>query len=243
MFLRFADNRNPDSMASRFRRERIRRLGELLRSAAGGPRVLDVGGTGTFWRQHLDELGVSASVSILNLHFDEKPLVPGVSYIVGDARRMSMFEDQAFDICFSNSVIEHLGTFADQLKMAAQIRRVAKGYFVQTPNLYFPVEPHFLVPGWQFMPVALRAKLVQRRDFGWMKRIQNPIRAREVVESIRLLTSRDLQQLFPDSIIYREKLGPFTKSITAWKPIRGDVDHDLALCSADGKYYDSQTEK
>jgi hypothetical protein len=98
-------------------------------------------------------------------------------------------------------------------------RRVARGYFVQTPNAYFPVEPHFLIPGWQLAPVALRTWLLQRRDLGWMKRVEDRQEARAVVESIHLLNVNKLRQLFPDGRIYREKIGLFTKSITAWRPI------------------------
>ena len=90
----------------------------------------------------------------------------------GDARQMPMFQDNEFDMCFSNSVIEHVGSAADQMSMAREVRRVAKGYFIQTPNAYFPLEPHFLIPGWQFASVALRARLLQLRNWGWVERVE-----------------------------------------------------------------------
>src|SRR5205823_6414361 len=158
-----------------------------------------------------DVLPTRVTITVLNRSFNERPQIPWISYVYGDARQMHMFGSRDFDMCFSNSVIEHVGTIDDQLRMAQEIRRVARGYFVQTPNAYFPLEPHFLVPGWQFLPMSLRAHLLQRRDLGWMKRVKDPQMARRAVESIRLLTAAELQRLFPDGQIHRERVGPFTK--------------------------------
>src|SRR5579863_7128244 len=220
MLFKLADNTNQDSLASRFRRERIRKFAGLLNGITGQVRILDVGGTPEFWLMHRDELPIEASLTLLNLDFANTPKYPWIRYVAGDMRRMSMFRTGEFHICFSNSVIEHVGTFADQTLAAAEIRRVAQGYFVQTPNLWFPLEPHFLVPFWQFAPVAFRAYLLQRRDLDWMKRQKDPSLARAEVESVRLLSARQLARLFPDGRIDSEKVGPFTKSIVAWRAIR-----------------------
>jgi hypothetical protein len=221
MFFRFADNGNANSAASHFRRNRVRRFAELFGRTGEEFRVLDVGGTGQFWRMHRDELPALISITILNRTFDDQPVLSWVRYVVGDARRMHMFADTDFDVCFSNSVIEHAGTPEDQTDMAQEIRRVARGYFVQTPNAHFPLEPHFLLPGWQYAPISLRASLLQRRDVGWMKRVSDPVLARATVESIRLLSERRLRRLFPDGQIYKERIGPLVKSLIAWRPVRG----------------------
>jgi hypothetical protein len=220
MLFKLADNTNGLSLASRFREQRIRKFAELLRDATQEVRILDVGGTPEFWLRHRDEMPASVSLTLLNLDFIGQPEQPWMRCVTGDVRRMGMFETGEFDMCFSNSLIEHLGAFAEQSLAAKEIRRVANGYFVQTPNIWFPIEPHFLVPGWQFAPVAFRAFLLQRRDLGWIKRQRDPLLARAEVESIRLLSARELARLFPDGRIEREKLGPFTKSVTAWRPMR-----------------------
>jgi hypothetical protein len=220
LLFRLANNRDSASISARLRRKRIRRCAALLRGTSLAARILDVGGTAEFWVNQRDELPANVKITLLNVAFDEQPDLPGVSYITGDAREMEMFAHGEFDLCFSNSVIEHLGTMEEQLSMAREIRRVAQGYFVQTPNLYFPLEPHFLVFGWQFASVALRARLLQQRDFGWMKRVEDPQQARAVIESIRLLSARELRSLFPDGQIYRERVGPLTKSFVAWRPIQ-----------------------
>jgi methyltransferase family protein len=214
-----ADNGDARSLSYRLRKERFRRFAAMLRNVAREPRILDVGGTPEFWVKHRSEIP-TAEITLVNLTFGERANMPGISCVTGDARHLEMFKDAEFDLCFSNSVIEHVGTFQDQWSMAHEIRRVAKGYFVQTPNARFPVEPHFQALGWQFAPVALRTRLLQRRDWGWMKRVQDPILARATVESIRLLSARELRCLFPDGAIYREKIGPLTKSIIASRPVR-----------------------
>ena len=215
---RLADNGDASSLASRLRAGRFRLFAEMLRNAPGEIRILDVGGTAHMWQRYRGELPAQIHVTLLNNDFAERPELPYVSYVVGDARQMEMFPDHHFDVCYSNSLIEHLGT-ADQRRVANEIRRVSQGYFVQTPNRYFPMEPHFLVPGWQFLPVSLRARLLQGTDLGWMKRERDPARAREAVESIRLLSERELKGLFSDGCIYREKIGGIAKSLVIWRPI------------------------
>ena len=215
MLFKLPDNTNRDSLASRF--------ADLLRNASHEVPILDVGGTPEFWLSHRDELPQNVSLTLLNLDLADKPQYSWVSYVTGDIRKMSMFAASEFDICFSNSVIEHLGTFADQELAALEIRRVARGYFVQTPNIWFPLEPHFLVPFWQFAPISLRAYLLQRRDLGWMKRQVDPLLARADVESVRLLSASELARLFPDGRIDREKIGPLTKSIVAWRHINDRI--------------------
>jgi hypothetical protein len=190
----------------------------MLQNVSGRVRILDAGGTVGMWRTYRTELPEQIHVTLLNKEFAERPQASCISYVVGDAREMKMFSDRQFDVCFSNSLIEHVGA-SDQVIVAKEIRRVAKGYFVQTPNRYFPIEPHFLVPGWQFLPVSVRASLLQKSDFGWMKQVQDPALARETVESIRLLDEGELKSLFEDAKIYREKVGPLTKSLVAWRPI------------------------
>jgi len=213
---RIADSSDPSSRAARARRNRVRTFVSLFAHGRGPLQILDIGGTSQFWRSHVDLLPAGVSITVLNTRFDDPAPLPWIRQIAGDAREMTMFGDREFDVCFSNSVIEHVGEFDDQRRMANEIRRVARGYFVQTPNLYFPLEPHFLAPGWQFLPIALRVRLLRRFDLGWMPRTPDLIQARAAVESIRLLGARHLQQLFPGCRLYREKIGFLTKSLIAW---------------------------
>ena len=157
------------------RRRRFAFFVELLDRLDGDLHVLDVGGTPDFWRM----MGLTQErvrVTVLNRSIDAASESAG-QVVIGDARDMRGFQDLEFDVAFSNSVIDHVGTYADQGRMASEIRRVAKRYFVQTPNKYFPIEPHFLVPGFQFLPLRVRAAMLARRDLGWYKKPDSYARA------------------------------------------------------------------
>ncbi len=213
---RLADNGNPDSLASRMRRRRLGLFFGLLEAFPEPVSILDVGGTVEFWNDLAPELPRECRITLLNIATQDCASAPHITSTAGDARRMDAIADGEFDLCFSNSVIEHVGTFADQRAMATEVQRVSKAIFIQTPNRYFPIEPHFLVPLWQFYPVSVRVALLRRFNLGWMPRTPDAQAARAEVRQIRLLNAAEMQALFPDTAIYREKLGPLTKSIVAW---------------------------
>jgi 2-polyprenyl-3-methyl-5-hydroxy-6-metoxy-1,4-benzoquinol methylase len=152
------------------------------------------------------------SVTVLNLSAEQES---GVRQVVGDARAMPQFGANEFDVVYSNSVIEHVGDRDDQRAVADEMRRVGKRYFVQTPNLWFPLEPHFLVPGFQFLPVRLRASLLARFDLGHIARRPGRAAAEETVRSIQLLSARSLREMFPEATLYKERFLGFTKSLMA----------------------------
>lgn len=213
-----ANSYHPDSFTTRLRRTRFALFRSLAETLPRPYTVLDVGGTEIFW----EIMGYTKErdVSIVLLNLDRAPTsYPQFSSIIGDGRNMREFEDDQFDIVCSNSVIEHVGDLEDQRQMAKEITRVGKKYFVQTPNRYFPIEPHFLFPFFQFLPFALRVFLVRHFDLGWfaMGGVPDKASAEEIVRSIRLLTERELRQLFPDGTIYREKLLGLTKSFVVYR--------------------------
>jgi hypothetical protein len=215
MFFRLADNTNPDSLASSLRRKRFETFCRMADSFPEPVRVLDVGGYVTIWKQQTAHFGRRFRVTALNLDAPPLHTEPDFVQVRGDARSMPQYSNQSFDLCFSNSVIEHVGTLYDQLAMAHEIRRVSKAYFVQTPNRYFPLEPHFLMPFWQFYPKAFRRILCSRFTLGWMKRQPDPLLARAEIEQVRLLNAGEMRRLFPDAEISYERIGPLTKSLIA----------------------------
>ncbi|MEO8578366.1 MAG: class I SAM-dependent methyltransferase, partial [Gemmatimonadales bacterium] len=156
-----------------------------------------------------------ATVTLLNVEHQPVTSSKFVS-AAGDARAMPQFAAGSFDVVFSNSVIEHVGSYDQQRAMAAEIRRVGKRYWVQTPNKRFPLEPHFLFPFFQYLPSAVRTQLVNRFDVGWYKRIPDLAAARAEVDSIQLLTKRKFAALFPGATIHSEKIGGLTKSFVAY---------------------------
>jgi hypothetical protein len=214
MFKNIADNREPHSLATQFRRKRFAFLHSLLTRLQPPISILDIGGTEDYWRLMLQGVEMQVSITILNLEPAEVTL-PGMTSIVGDARHVQA-QENSFDVVFSNSVIEHVGSYQDQLMMAAEVRRLAKRYFIQTPNKYFPIEPHFLFPLFQFLPIGIRVWLLRNFKLGWFQRTPDRQKAKETVNSIRLMDKTELQALFPQASIYEERVLGLTKSFVAY---------------------------
>ena len=214
LFKAFADNRDPASLSSRLRRKRLAFFLSLAARLDKPATILDIGGTEDFWRATIVDTERGIQVTLLNLS-EQSLSSPNFTSVKGDARGLQ-FPDASFDIVFSNSVIEHVGDFEDQRKMAEEVRRVGKRYFVQTPNLYFPIEPHFLFPFFQFMPLVTRAWLLRRFKLGWFDREPDPKRAQAIVESVRLLSKKEMLALFPSSCLFEEKFFGLTKSFVAY---------------------------
>jgi Methyltransferase domain len=214
LFTNVADHRRPTSLAARLRARRLAFFRDLLERVPRPATILDVGGTSDFWKRcGLADEGIK--VVLLN---SQRDMIddPQFESIIGDARDLSAFGNAALDVVYSNSVIEHVGTFDDQRRMANEVRRVAKRYFVQTPNAWFPIEPHFLVPGFQFMPIEMRAFLLRQSRLGWVPRERDRLRAKEIVGSVQLLTGGEVAKLFPEAMLYREHFLGMTKSIVAY---------------------------
>ncbi len=165
------DSRQSNSLATNLRRQRVSVFNSLLKSIPGPLKILDVGGTNIFWESigFVNQGVGKVEITIMNVQ-ENTASHPIFNSVVGDARNMKEFKDQQFDVVFSNSVIEHVGDYNDQLKMADEIRRVGKRYFVQTPNLYFPIEPHFVFPFFQFLPLGFKVWLLTHFDLGWYEK-------------------------------------------------------------------------
>jgi hypothetical protein len=99
--------------------------------------------------------------------------------------------------------------------MAAEVRRVAHAYWVQTPNFWFPIEPHFLVPAWHWLPERNRVAILRRRGVGWAGRCEDPQYAWRIVREHRLMRRSELARLFPEATLHPERLGGLVKSWTA----------------------------
>jgi SAM-dependent methyltransferase len=141
---------------------------------------------------------------ITGLDAVDRPDYPGTRFVRGDARTLP-FEDGEFEIAYSNSLIEHLEP-ADRTRFAAEVRRVAGRYWVQTPNRRFPIEPHVLLPGFQFLPPRAQRRL-------WRLGV-----LRIPYQPIHLLDAAELSRLFPDAVILRERFAGMTKSLIAAGP-------------------------
>lgn len=173
--------------------------------------IIDIGGTPRFWElcgwADLDDV----RITIVNLEASECKH-SNIEIKVGDATNLANYSDRSFDIAFSNSVIEHLTTDENQASMAREVKRVGRAYWVQTPNYWFPVEPHFQFLGWQWLPTAARVAIIRRYACGRRGPYPDLERARESVRNVRLMTRRELSQLFPNASIWSERFCGMVKS-------------------------------
>lgn len=209
-----ANVHDPGSFSNRMRSRRFAIFDGLVRTLPRPVRILDVGGTNEFWERRGWAGREDVLITTVNLQAEPRAHA-NIDPRKGNATAMPEYGDGSFDIVFSNSVIEHLFTWEAQERMASEVRRIARAYWVQTPNFWFPIEPHFLFPAWHWMPEDLRVALIRRKKFGWTEPIPDPVRAREVIREIRLLTGAEMRRLFPAATIMPERFGGLVKSWVA----------------------------
>lgn len=201
-----------ESLAERMRRRRWRLL---LRRVPGLAelRVVDLGGTAVWWSR---APVTPRHVTVVNLH-EAGEDAPGVTAIEGDALSADeLLRGENFDLVFSNSLIEHLGGHGPRRRLAEVVASLAPSYVIQTPYRYFPVEPHWMFPGFQFLPVSARSYLAPRWPLGHTYRWESDASANEVM-STELLSASEMRQYFPDAEIVWERIAGVPKSMTAIK--------------------------
>ncbi len=194
-----------------FRRRRMRRF-EKTFAIGANTRVLDVGGTPLNWTL----ARVRPRLTIVNMPRARENAGDSADWVSADGR-MLPFPDRSFDVVFSNSVIEHVGDSASQRQFAAEIARVGRGYWVQTPNRRFPVEPHLLMPFVHYLPWRWQAAIVRRFTI-WELLTRTGGEEKEFyiehyLRDVRLLDEDDLRGMFPGARLIRERFLGLTKSL------------------------------
>ncbi len=219
-----ADHRIVGSKANSFRKKRIQQFEKFLHenyaktlSNGGTICIIDLGGTYDYWANAGFSMMDSVEITLVNL--EHTPIPEGVTNftsVMGDATNLVTFADKSFDVAFSNSCIEHVGKQKEWEKMAREMERVAHHIYLQTPNRYFPIEPHFLFPFFQFFPLKLKALLIMHHQLGFWPQGRDWEDSLKIADEITLLSKRDLKRLFPNAQIWEEKLYGMTKSITVY---------------------------
>jgi hypothetical protein len=209
-----ATDGSASSLSHRLRSRRFEQFEQLAARLPKPLSIVDVGGTNTFWEQRGWAERDDVSITLVNLQAEERRHA-NIHPTAGDATDLADHADASYDIAFSNSVIEHLFDVEHQSRMASEIRRVGRAYWVQTPNFWFPIEPHFLVPAWHWLPEDARVAILRRRGVGWAGRCPDPDHARRIVQEHRLMRRRELAHLFPGAELVPERFGGLVKSWTA----------------------------
>jgi SAM-dependent methyltransferase len=180
-------------------RSRHRKLDLFLREIQPTPdtTVLDVGadelafgeGGGCGTLNFFEELyPFPARLTALGLHDGTgfAARYPDVRYVQGDACDLP-FADGAFDVVFSNAVIEHVGGRERQVQFIAEALRVGRRVFLTTPNRLFPIDVHTRLPFVHWLPAAASDRAYDLARKGWAK--EN-----------RLLSPRAFRALFPGDV-------------------------------------------
>jgi hypothetical protein len=197
------------AIARRFRRRRMQRFCEAFRIRPD-TLVLDIGGTPAIWSV------APTHPRLVLLNRAEVPPEPGILSVRADARQLP-FRDGAFPVAFSNSVMEHVGDYADQQSFASEVRRVGRRYFVQTGNQRFPVEIHLLTPFIHWLPMSWQRRLV--RNFTVWGLLVRPSEedAQALLAEVRLPAEWEMRECFPDAVMWYERVLGLKKALIAVK--------------------------
>ena len=208
----FDISENKDSLGNKFREKRFSFFFKKFDSLNKPITLLDIGGKINFWENRDLAGNNDYKITIINIE-KEKSNYSNINCLIGDATNLNQFKNKSFDIVHSNSVIEHLYNFENQKKMASEIMRVGQKYIVQTPNKYFFIEPHYLLPFFNIVPEKLKYLILTKTKLSRLKKWDKNF-AKQYIKEIRLLSEKEMKTLFPKSKIYFEKFLRMNKSFT-----------------------------
>ena len=175
-------------LAARARARRHARFFPLAKLPPAA-RVVDVG-CGAIGLRALEP-----GLDITGVDLFDRPGYPG-PFVRADASAGLPFVSDEFDLVYCSSVIEHVPP-SRRAAFAAELRRVGRGWFVQTPAFSFPLEPHSLLPGAHWLPPRARRPYWRLGAAGeW--------------EEISMLRLAELEELFGPAL--PERVGPLVKS-------------------------------
>lgn len=155
-----------------------------------------------------------STVTVLNVFAQESP-VEWLKVIEGDACRAHHdLAGEHFDLVYSNSVIEHVGGHRRRIEFAEAVHALGEQHWVQTPYRYFPIEPHWVFPGLQFLPLRTRIAVMMN----WPLIPDHPRTYAEAVrrsQGSELLSRTHMRYYFEGSRLQEERLFGLIKSLIA----------------------------
>jgi hypothetical protein len=164
--------------------------------------ILDVGGEHHLW----SIIGRTEGLTFLNPNLPRE--TKGYVYVQGSGCELP-FRDKSFDLAFSNSAIEHVGSEENQYKFAREMMRVGKRIYCQTPSRLFPIDPHLSTPLLHWLPVSwLKPRFLRYFTLnGWIWK-------RPYEYDVTWISKRKLKKLFPGCRIRTERFFLLPKSFT-----------------------------
>jgi hypothetical protein len=213
----YADTRPLTRRISSLARHRVHALFLQVMRPTATDRILDIGASDDTGpdsnmleqlyphRQHLTCASLSDGKTILAAY-------PGVHHVQIKAGEPLPFDRHAFDIVYSNAVLEHAGSAARQRTFVAEMCRVAPRRFLAVPNRGFPVEHHTCLPLIHYLPEPWFQKLLRgtRYDF-WSHE-----------ENLNYVSARALRDFWPadgsPQLVYSGLgLGPWKSNLVIYQ--------------------------
>lgn len=186
----------------------------------GTERILDIGSqVDVQSRQILERIDDKRRIVAANLmpqHLvNIRAAYPGICAVRTDARLLP-FADKTFDLVYSNAVIEHVGGLEDQRRMADEVRRVGKRWFLTTPNRWYPFEFHARMPFLSWLPPRLMHKVARVWAYN---HVLGRYRPGNDYSDVHLMTARQLRQLFPDSLVVKPRVTFWPETLVVVGPV------------------------
>ena len=221
------DLTNPNSLRSKIRRKRLKHLKGLIteiisRENISTINICDIGGTYRYWLIFpFDEFqNINFIITLINLEkivsSEESKFRQLLNYSnvklnseIGNGCDMSHKSDNFYHLSHSNSVIEHVGNWREIKKFASETKRVGKYHFIQTPNYWFPIEPHYFLPFVHYFPRPIHTKLLM------LFKKKNFDEATSKFEDNRMLSKSEFRFAYPDSTFITERFYGLGKSYIA----------------------------
>jgi ubiquinone/menaquinone biosynthesis C-methylase UbiE len=208
-----------ERLSQRSRRIKMELLTRYLQ-LDGSERVLDIGSqVDVQSRQLLERFPDRSRVTAVNILPEHLAAIrnayPGVQTMIADGRRLP-FPDGSFDLVYSNAVIEHVGDFESQARMAEEVRRVGKRWFLTTPNRWYPFEFHARMPLISWLPPRLMHRLAKLWAYNHVHR---RYQSGNDYSDVSLLTARQLRRLFPDSLILKPRVTFWPETLVVVGPV------------------------
>ena len=98
---------------------------------------------------------------------------PNCRYVTVSRCEPLPFADNSFDVVFCNAVLEHVGSQDRQKEFLEEILRVGRNAFVTTPNRWYPVELHTVLPFLHWLPTPIYRHIYRFLGFDFFSREEN----------------------------------------------------------------------